>query len=237
MSRTVLIIQHAEPEPPGLIASVLAERGYTCRIIQTHRHEPLPATLGDAVGLVVMGGPMGVYDQAEFPHLAGELHLLQAAVAAQLPVLGVCLGSQLLAAALGARVYPGPVKELGWYPVQLSAAGAHDPLWQGEAAAFTALVWHGDVFDLPTGATLLASTTQVAHHAFRFGPKAYGLLFHLEATPAQLAGMCSAFAGELASAGVSGAHLQAAGAAHWPALLPLGRRVVGRWAALLPPPH
>jgi GMP synthase (glutamine-hydrolysing) len=193
----------------------------------------VPGELGEAAGLVVMGGPMGVYEAERHPHLAAELALLRDAVRRGRPVLGICLGSQLLAAALGARVYASGRKEIGWLPVHLEGAAGDDALFAGMPASFDALHWHGDVFDLPPGAVPLARSALTAHQAFRHGRAAYGLLFHLEVHPEQVDSMSSAFAGELAEAGVDPAALAAGTARHGEEQRRLGAAVFARWAQLV----
>jgi GMP synthase-like glutamine amidotransferase len=136
-------------------------------------------------GLVVMGGPMGVSDTAAHPYLAGELELLASAVAADLPVLGVCLGAQLLAAALGARVYRGAQAEIGPGTVTLSEEGRADPVLGAAGRVELPVVhWHQDTFELPGGAVRLAGSDLYPNQAFRVGARAYGLQFHVEVDPA-----------------------------------------------------
>ncbi|HEU5310226.1 MAG TPA: type 1 glutamine amidotransferase, partial [Candidatus Eisenbacteria bacterium] len=161
MSGSVLVLQHVAPETPGLIADVLRARGVSIEMVHTHAGEPVPESIAGQLGLVVMGGPMGVYEQAEHPHLAQEIRLIQTAIEGGLPILGVCLGSQLLAASLGARVAPG-TKEIGWLPVELTEDAARDPLWQGIQSPFTPFHWHGDEFELPAGARPLACSKATA---------------------------------------------------------------------------
>lgn len=127
-----------------------------------------------------MGGPMGVYEAAKYPFLTAECSLIKQLIQRGIPVLGVCLGAQLLAHALDARVFPGPGPEIGFGCVELTDAGRGDPIFEGIDAKFPAFHWHGDTFDLPQGTTLLASSTLYAHQAFRFGVQAYGLQFHVE---------------------------------------------------------
>ena len=133
-------------------------------------------------GTIVMGGPMGAYEEEAHPWLVEEKRAIRAAAQADHPVWGVCLGAQLLASALGAAVYPGPEAEVGLLPVELTAAAADDPVFGDAPARFPTLQWHGDTFDLPEGATLLASSPAYRNQAFVF-ERAYGLQFHLEVSP------------------------------------------------------
>jgi len=226
----VLILQHVAPEPPGTIGTVCAERGHTLRTIHVHEGDPVPSELGETAALVVMGGPMGVYDTDAHPHLRAEMHLVEEALRRERPVLGVCLGSQLLAATLGAEVRPGTAKEIGWHPVTLTDAAQNDPLWSGVEDPFVAFHWHGDVFDLPGGAVGLARSEQTRHQAFRYGRSAYGILFHMEVTPDIITGMTQAFTDELREEGLNGARLRKQAETHLPGLQTVGRHVVGRWA-------
>lgn len=181
-STGILVVQHAESEGPGLLARALEDCRLGSRIVRPDRGDPVPRSAAGAPGVIVLGGPMAVYESGRFPHLRDEIALLADALARSVPVLGVCLGSQILAAAGGARVYRGPAKEIGWFPVSLGAEGRKDAvlgLLPEEAMVFH---WHGDTFDLPRGATLLASSRLYAHQAFRLGPRAYGVQFHPEIT-------------------------------------------------------
>jgi len=227
----VLILQHVRPEPPGTIADALAAHDLSYDTVQVYRDDPVPETL-DADGLVVMGGPMGVGDIDEHPHLQTELGLVEQALDTDRPVLGVCLGSQLLAHVLGADVYPGDGKEIGWGKVTLTDAAADDPLWQDVETLFTAFHWHGDVFDMPDGAVRLASSAQTENQAFRYGDNVYGLLFHLEVTPKTVAGMTTAFQDELAEEGLDGAAIRRAALSHEDAVRDRAATVFGRWAEL-----
>jgi GMP synthase (glutamine-hydrolysing) len=132
--------------------------------------------------LVILGGPIGAYDEAHYPCVLEELRLLEARLTADLPTLGICLGSQLMARALGAKVYPGPYKELGWAPLQLTEAGRRSPLALLAGDQTAVLHWHGDTFDLPQGATHLASTPLYANQAFSWGQGSLALQFHPEVT-------------------------------------------------------
>jgi GMP synthase (glutamine-hydrolysing) len=231
VGRKVIVVQHAEEEGLGLLAPVLAEAGLAIDTIGPR--DPIPRHgLEDAAGLIVLGGPMGVYDAGRHPRLDDELSLLRVAVTRKTPTLGICLGSQLLAAALGAHVYPGASKEIGWYDVTLEAGVDDDRLFGGVSSPFKALHWHGDVFDLPAGARPLAHSAMTACQAYSAGP-AWGLLFHLEAATSEVEGMAIAFADEVAAAGTSREELLAGAATYAAATSAIGRLVFARWAALV----
>jgi GMP synthase (glutamine-hydrolysing) len=139
--------------------------------------------LDSAGALIVMGGPMNVDELGKYPFLEKEIGWLRQATAMNLPVLGICLGSQLLAKSLGARVYANGIKEIGWYPVEVMPEGETDPLFAGSGPRETVFQWHGDTFDLPPGAVQLARSERCRHQAFRWGRNAYGFQFHIEVTP------------------------------------------------------
>ena len=193
------IIQHAAFEGPGRLLEVLQARGLQTQIHHVYAGEPLPRDLGTDDVLVVLGGGMGVADRdtGEFPFLAEELELLKERVQQRAPVLGICLGAQLLAFAAGSRVYPNPgaasrsgapapqVYEVGWAPVYFHA-GAEPRLLRGLMATETVLHWHGDTFDLPSGARLFASTDACQNQAFSLHDKLFGLQFHCEVDAAEI---------------------------------------------------
>lgn len=175
----VLVLQHIACEPPGVYEDVLRDRDCTVHRVELDEGELLPDWREfDAV--VAMGGPMSVNDDAELPWLTAEKRAIGDAVRSGLPFFGACLGVQLLATSLGARVYPGPSPEVGILPVTLTDAARDDPVFQGLPAEFLTLQWHGDTFDLPDGAVALAESPEYANQAFRWGERAYGVQFHLE---------------------------------------------------------
>jgi GMP synthase (glutamine-hydrolysing) len=229
MPRRCLAIRHVAFEDLGILAPVLAGYGYAVEYRDAGVDE-----LGDAAEadlLVVLGGPIGVYETDRYPFLATERALLAARLADCRPTLGICLGAQLIASAAGARVYPGPAKEIGWAPLLPTAAGRQSPLRHLEAAGWHALHWHGDTFDLPTGATLLASTTLVPHQAFSLGPAVLALQFHLEAEPKRLERWLIGHTVELGAAGIALADLRGATARHGEAVARAGAAVFGEWLA------
>jgi GMP synthase (glutamine-hydrolysing) len=175
---SLLVLQHIACEPPGAYEDELLDRDGSLNRVMVDQGEPLPEWR-DFDGIVAMGGPMGAYEDAEFSWLTDEKGLIATAVAGGMPVWGVCLGAQLLAASLGATVAPGPAPEVGVLAVQRTAAAASDPVFSLLPDEFRALQWHGDTFALPAGAVQLARSDAYEQQAFVLG-RAYGIQFHLE---------------------------------------------------------
>jgi GMP synthase (glutamine-hydrolysing) len=174
----VLVLQHIACEPPGVFEDVLRERGAELHRVELDEGEALP-DWREFDAIVAMGGPMSANDDAELPWLIGERRLIGEAARAGVPFWGVCLGVQLLAASLGARVYPGPAPEVGILPVALTLDGLTDPVFAGLPRELLTLQWHGDTFDMPHGAVRLAGSPDYPNQAFRY-ERAYGVQFHLE---------------------------------------------------------
>ncbi len=218
-----MVAQHAPLEGPGLLAGVLADAGLEMRVAQVERGDPLPEpeSLG---GVVVMGGAMGVHDTDAHPWLETERRWITRAVQAGLPVLGVCLGAQQLAAALGAAVTTGPSPEIGVDEVELTEHGRGDPVLGPEGERLKVIQWHGDTFEIPDGAVHLASGARYRNQAFRYGPWAYGLQFHIEVDQS----MAEAWAPELPPDVTLDADARTAVEA-------VGRRVLGRFVELARP--
>jgi len=175
----ILVLQHIACEPPAEYGTVLTSRGHTLHPVEVDEGEPLP-DWRDYGAIIAMGGPMGVYEDDAYPWLVAEKQLIGDAVRAGLPYFGACLGVQLLAAALGARVYAGPTPEVGILDVMRTEDGGSDPVASILPERFKTLQWHGDTFDLPEGGVSLFSSPMYANQGFRFGEVAYGVQFHLE---------------------------------------------------------
>lgn len=183
----VLIIKNVFSEGPGTIADYLNSAKIHYSICEMSIGDAVP-DLDSFTHLLIMGGPMAVYEMQQYPYLVNEALFIDLAINAKKHVLGVCLGAQMVAHALGAKVYPGQQKEIGWYEVALDPDGMSDPLMSALALpdrnAAQVFQWHGDTFDLPRGAVRLASSDLFPNQAFRYNDRVYALQFHIEVTPA-----------------------------------------------------
>jgi GMP synthase (glutamine-hydrolysing) len=179
LMKTVAAIRHVHFEDLGAFEPVLKESGYGVRYYEAGS-EDLPTELPESDLLVVLGAPIGVYDEDKYPFLSSEIRMIERRLASARPMLGICLGAQLFARALGSRVYPGPAKEIGWAPVILTEAGKQSVTKHFDGVPV--LHWHGDTFDLPAGAERLASTAVCQNQAFTYGHRAIAFQFHPEAS-------------------------------------------------------
>ncbi|OGQ05745.1 MAG: hypothetical protein A3F82_03140 [Deltaproteobacteria bacterium RIFCSPLOWO2_12_FULL_44_12] len=178
--RKILVCQHVPHEILGTLNPLFKQNGFRIRYVNFGRHPHAKPSLDGYFGLVVLGGPMNVDEVEKHPHLGFEVELIQQAIKKDLPVLGICLGAQLIAKALGAKVFKNPVKEIGWYNVCLTEEGKKDPILKHFRPTERLFQWHGDSFDLPKEALHLASSLDCEQQAFRYGKKVYGFQFHLE---------------------------------------------------------
>jgi GMP synthase-like glutamine amidotransferase len=184
----VLAFRHVPFEGLGWIEQALRAHGIDFDYADLYAQPAPPVEPADSDGLIFLGGPMSVND--DLPYLRSEEAYIRQAIDCGIPVLGVCLGSQLIARALGAQVRRNAVKEIGWFDICLTPSGRADPLFEMLAGSETVFHWHSETFELPPGAELLASSERCRNQAFRIGPTVYGLQFHLEVTPAMIAGWC-----------------------------------------------
>jgi GMP synthase (glutamine-hydrolysing) len=229
--KPLLLLQHIGCEPAAAYEDELLARGLSLEVARLDLGEE-PPDWHDYSGILAMGGPMGAYDERELPWIGSEKRLIADAVHAGVPFWGVCLGAQLLAAALGAAVSSGPLPEVGVLPVELTEGAREDRVFAGAPSTFAAFQWHGDTYELPDGAVQLARSQLYEQQAFTF-VNAYALQFHLEVSPALVAewGRVPAYAGSLEELGggdpLPGLVEQVAGAA--PTAVALARSLFGRW--------
>lgn len=182
----VIVTIHVASEGPGSLGTFLEAQGYTLETVKLYAGEPLPDDPTGCAAVISMGGPMNVYEDEKYPFLAEEARFIRAAIDRGIPVLGICLGAQMIARVCGAVVGKSPVKEVGWCSVSLTEAGTRDSFFAGLPAQLEVLQWHEDMFHIPDGGVLLASSADCPHQAFRYG-SAYGLQFHVEVTRDMLA--------------------------------------------------
>ena len=227
MTKTCLAVRHVTFEDLGLLGPLISARGYDIRY---HDAGIEPFTADSLVApdlVVVLGGPIGVYEQDTYPFIAGEIAAVAARLQSSKPILGICLGAQMMAAALGARVASGPVKEIGYAPLALSEAGQASVL--ASLATTPVLHWHGDNCDLPDGCTLLASTAHCPVQAFARSPGQLALQFHLETEPARFEAWLVGHTVELGKAGIDPRALREQARALGPALRETGSKVLAAW--------
>jgi GMP synthase (glutamine-hydrolysing) len=224
--RRAVAIRHVAFEDLGTFGDLLETRGFDIKYVEAGCDNF--ASVGDPDLLVVLGGPIGVYESDAYPFLVAETKLVEKRLRADKPIVGICLGAQIMAQALGARVYPSGVKEIGWAPVALTDAGRQSCLAALDKTPL--LHWHGDTFDLPNGAMLLASSSMVQHQAYSFGRGALALQFHVEVKGRDLEKWFIGHAAEIAaSKSVSVTGLRADTARHAAALERAGTDCLARF--------
>lgn len=224
--KTAVAIRHVHFEDLGILEKVLRDRGYAIRYVEAPI-DALSTELAEADLMVVLGGPIGAYEEAVYPFLGPELALVKQRLEQGGPLLGICLGAQLIARMLGADVYPMSVKEIGFSPLQLTEVGGHSPL--AALDGVPVLHWHGDQFDIPDGARHLAATDVGRNQAFLYGENVLGLQFHLEADATRLEQWLVGHASELAQAGCDLGLLRMQAKQYGPTLRAVAADVIGNW--------
>jgi GMP synthase (glutamine-hydrolysing) len=234
--RKLLVFQHVAHEILGTLNPLLKRAGFRIRYVNFGRHPDAQPTLEGYHGLVVLGGPMSVYEDYRFHHLITEMKMIEDAIQRNLPVLGICLGAQLIAKTLGADVYRNKQKEIGWYDLHIAPEAARESILKSLGQTEKVFQWHGDTFDIPAGAVRLAESPVCVNQAFRYCEKVYGLQFHLEVDEAMILRWLNVPENrhELARlhSGVDPEHIHAATGRHIVRLRELSDQTFGEFIAL-----
>ncbi len=183
MKNKILIVKHVGHEGPGLIGDALRSDEWEFETVELENGDALPEDLREIAAVIVLGGPMNVYEVDKFPFLNDEEKLIRKTLVEEVPFLGICLGAQLLAKTCGVSVYKTPEKEIGWYRVKTTRAAKGDMLFRHLPEHMAVFQWHEDTFEIPDGGMLLATGKPCKNQAFKIGSNAYGLQFHIEVTP------------------------------------------------------
>lgn len=227
--RSAIALRHVACEDLGLLSPILDQAGWSTAYIEAPTEDLGDAAIEQADLLIVLGGPIGAYEIDAYPFLSQEIALLERRLAKDRPTLGICLGCQLIAKALGSRVFAGPAKEIGWGRVELTEAGRASILSPLDEQGAAVLHWHGDTFDLPAGAVRLASNAAYDNQAFAYGRQGLALQFHIEADPRQLEAWYVGHAAELSAAGMPVTRLRAATSAVAGRVREQAERIFGGW--------
>jgi GMP synthase (glutamine-hydrolysing) len=182
MKKTILVIKHVENEGPGSMGDFFRHTALPLHILELSRQEKLPDDLRNIAAVVSLGGPMNVYAEEKYPFLKAEDDFIKKVIGKGVPFLGICLGAQLLAKACGAKIIKAPREEIGWFKVYSTEAAKTDSLFKGLGEELDVFQWHEDTFELPLKAQLLVTSPNCKYQAFRIGPNAYGVQFHIEVT-------------------------------------------------------
>jgi GMP synthase (glutamine-hydrolysing) len=189
----IQIIKHIDIEGPGTFGDFLTARDIPFKVVELGAGQELPKSLSGTKAVVVLGGPMNVDEESKYPFLRAENGFIQSVLEHNIPFLGICLGSQLLAKAAGAKVVRSPVKEIGWYNVRLTPEGLKDPLFKGFREEDLIYHWHGDMFEVPHQGRLLATAPGCPNQALKVGERAYGIQFHVEVTDKSIKEWCDEY--------------------------------------------
>jgi GMP synthase (glutamine-hydrolysing) len=227
MTKKCLAVRHVAFEDLGLLGPLVGGRGYGVRYHDAGIQPFDAQTLLAPDLVIVLGGPIGVYERDAYPFIAGEIAAIAARLEADKPILGICLGAQMMATALGAKVAPGPVKEIGWAPLTLTGDG--QKLALAPLGATPVLHWHGDNCELPVGCAKLASTPHCPVQAFMREPWQLALQFHLETEPARFESWLVGHTVELAKAGIDPRELRTQARTLGPPARELGQKVLAAW--------
>ncbi|MFQ5848594.1 MAG: type 1 glutamine amidotransferase [Candidatus Methylomirabilales bacterium] len=231
---TILVIKHVDCEGLGVWKEFCRDEGIAIEVVALHRGDPLPPP-HQYQGVISLGGPMNVYEEGAYPFLKMEDRFIRQALCEDVPFLGICLGGQLLAKAVGGLVMRNDGKEIGWHPITLDQMAQRDPLLAGLPERFTVFQWHGDSFHPPIGAVQLASSQACRNQAFRFGGIAYAFQFHLEVTPLMIGEWSGEYGAELAAVRdlVNPAQMLGETPAQCEKLRPLSRQVFNNFRCLI----
>ena len=229
-----LVIQHLDIEPPALIGEVLREAGHTLHTLHLDLGDELPPDVEDVSGLIIMGGPQSAND-THLPYIEAELQWLKQRIREGLPMLGICLGAQLMAKAADATISKSPLRELGWYPVFQTPDTASDPLFSSMPTdGLTVVQWHGETFSIPDTATPVVTHPEVPAQAFRLGRAQYGMQFHFEVDASLIEKWIGAGDSERTHLGIEGIdNLHAQTPLHLNTMRNYGRQIVLNWLSLL----